>query len=48
VLDNSAPDSSKDTSGSNRQFQIAWSGICEGYHDPSVLRPIQFCPQAKQ
>jgi hypothetical protein len=47
VLDNSAPDATKDTADANRQFQIAWSGICEGYHDPSVLRPIQFCPKAQ-
>lgn len=44
VLDNSGPDATKDAA--TRQFQLGWSGFNTGYTDPSVLRPIQFVPQA--
>jgi hypothetical protein len=44
ALDASDPTASKDTAV--RLFQATWSGFEPGHANPSVLRPIQFVPQA--
>jgi hypothetical protein len=44
TLDASNPESDKDSAV--RLFQIDWSGFEPSHNNPSVLRPIQFVPQA--
>jgi len=45
VVDSSTPDATLDNG--NRQFQLSWSQFNTGWQEPAILRPIQFCPQAK-
>jgi carboxypeptidase family protein len=44
AVDQSSPDSTKDSPAS--LYQLTWSGLDTGFKDPSVMKPIQFCPQA--
>jgi carboxypeptidase family protein len=44
AVDQSSPDSTKDAP--MVLYQLTWSGLDTGFQDPSVMKPIQFCPQA--
>jgi hypothetical protein len=44
AVDQSSPNSTKDSPAV--LYQLTWSGLDTGFTDPSVMKPIQFCPQA--